>query len=112
MNVTSYGNVTADSVTQMQAALAKQPLAVSIEADTRVFQSYSSGVLNNTACGTNLDHAVLTVGWGTDASAGDYWLVKNSWGTTWGEKGYIRLAIVNGAGICGVQMEPETVATN
>jgi cathepsin L len=112
VNVTSYGNVTADSVTQMQAAIATQPLAVSIEADQRVFQSYSSGVLNSTACGTNLDHAVLAVGWGTDATAGNYWLVKNSWGTSWGEKGYIRLAIVAGQGICGVQMEPETVATN
>jgi cathepsin L len=97
----------------MQAALATQPLAVSIEADKMVFQTYTSGVLNSTKCGTNLDHAVLAVGWGHDTTSGlDYWLVKNSWNTTWGDKGYIKLAIVDGAGICGVQMEPLTVKTN
>ena len=97
----------------MKAALATQPLAVSIEADKMVFQTYKSGVLNSTTCGTNLDHAVLTVGWGNDATSGlDYWLVKNSWNTTWGDKGYIKLAIVDGNGICGVQMEPLTVKTN
>jgi C1A family cysteine protease len=113
VEVSKYGNVTADSVTSMKNALAAQPLAVSIEADKYVFQAYSGGVLDSTQCGTNLDHAVLAVGYGTDSTTGkQYWLVKNSWGTTWGDKGYIKLAIVDGQGICGVQMEPETVATN
>jgi len=89
----------------MKSALSGRPLAVSIEADKSCFQLYSSGVLNNTRCGTSLDHAVLTVGWGT-SSGQDYWLVKNSWGTGWGDKGYIKLAMVSGKGICGVQMEP------
>jgi C1A family cysteine protease len=75
----------------MKAALAKQPLSVSIEADKSVFQYYTGGVLNSTKCGTRLDHAVLTVGWGTE-SGQDYWLVKNSWGTSWGESGYIRVS--------------------
>ena len=113
VNVSNYGFVTASNVSQMKAALATQPLAVSIEADKYVFQAYHSGVLDSTSCGTNLDHAVLTVGWGTDADSGlDYWLVKNSWNTTWGDEGYIKLAIVDGNGICGVQMEPETVGSN
>jgi len=95
----------------MKAALATQPLAVSIEADKYAFQAYHNGVLDSTKCGTSLDHAVLTVGWGNDADSGmDYWLVKNSWNTTWGDQGYIKLAIVDGKGICGVQMEPLTVA--
>jgi cathepsin L len=111
--VSSYGNVTADNISQMKAALAVQPLAVSIEADKYAFQAYQSGVLDSTKCGTSLDHAVLTVGWGTDTASGlDYWLVKNSWNTTWGDQGYIKLAIVDGKGICGVQMEPETVQSN
>ena len=93
------------------AALATLPLTVSIEADKYVFQAYQSGVLDSTSCGTSLDHAVLTVGWGTE-SGQDYWLVKNSWNTTWGDQGYIKLAIVDGNGICGVQMEPETVNSN
>ena len=95
----------------MKAALAVQPLAVSIEADKYVFQTYKSGVLTSDKCGTNLDHAVLAVGYGTEGGE-DYWLVKNSWNTTWGDQGYIKLAIVDGNGICGVQMEPETVNSN
>ena len=96
----------------MKAALATQPLAVGIEADKMVFQTYKSGVLDSSRCGTNLDHAVLVVGFGNDADTGlDYWLVKNSWNTDWGDQGYIKLAIVEGEGICGVQMEPLTVKT-
>jgi C1A family cysteine protease len=95
----------------MKAALDTQPLAVSIEADKMVFQTYSSGVLNSTKCGTNLDHAVLAVGYGTE-NGQNYWLVKNSWNTTWGDQGYIKLAVVDGKGICGVQMEPLTVGSN
>jgi len=101
--VSSYTHVTENNVDQMKAALATQPLAVSIEADKSVFQGYQSGVLDSTKCGHRLDHAVLAVGWGTDEASGlDYWLVKNSWATTWGDQGYIKLAIVDGAGICGV----------
>ena len=97
----------------MKAALAQQPLAVLVEADTRVFQSYTSGVLDSTACGTSLDHAVLAVGYGTDSDSGlDYWLVKNSWATTWGDNGFIKLARVDGDGICGVQMGPSFPTSN
>jgi len=113
VTVSDYLAVTPKSPTQMKAALAQQPLAVSIEADKRVFQTYTSGVLDSTSCGTNLDHAVLAVGYGTDEASGlDYWLVKNSWNTTWGDEGYIKLAIVDGKGICGVQSEPLAPTTN
>lgn len=113
VNVSTEGFVTASNVDQMKAALQQQPLAVSIEADKYVFQSYTSGVLDSTACGTSLDHAVLTVGWGNDSASGlDYWLVKNSWNTTWGDQGYIKIAIVDGDGICGIQIEPETMDSN
>lgn len=70
-----------------------------------VFQSYTSGVLDSTACGTSLDHAVLAAGYGVENGL-NYWLVKNSWGTSWGDNGYIKLAAVDGEGICGVQMAP------
>ena len=95
----------------MQAALALKPLSVSIEADKAVFQSYKSGIFNATTCGTSLDHATNVVGWGT-ASGVDYWIMRNSWGTTWGESGYMRLQIVAGNGICGIQMEPLYPTTN
>jgi len=111
VTVTSYADVTPNSVSDMMAALAQQPLAIAIEADKLVFQTYSTGVLSSDKCGTNLDHAVLAVGYGTEAGQ-DYWLVKNSWNTTWGDQGYIKIARVDGEGICGVQMDPQTVSTN
>ena len=89
----------------LKAAVANGPTAVSIEADTFYFQSYRSGVLDSTACGTQLDHAVLAAGYGTE-NGQEYWLVKNSWGAGWGENGYVKIAIVDGDGICGVQMAP------
>ena len=81
--VSSYSNVTPSSPTQMQAALATQPLAVAVEASSNVFRTYESGVLSSSSCGTNLDHAVLVVGNGTE-NGQDYWLVKNSWSSHWG----------------------------
>jgi len=101
----SYTYVSQNDAAAMKTALAQQPLAVSIEADSSVFQTYSSGILNSTTCGTNLDHAVLAVGYGSE-NGQEFWLVKNSWGWWWGEKGYVRIAIVDGEGICGVQMYP------
>ena len=92
----------------LKAAVAQQPVSIAIEADTRYFQSYSSGVLTSTSCGTNLDHGVLIVGYGTE-NVIDYWLVKNSWGTSWGDKGYVKIArsdSTNDAGICGIAMDP------
>lgn len=57
-------------------------------------------------CGTTLNHGVAVVGYGTDAGT-DYWIVKNSWGEQWGEKGYIRMkrGIVDRQGLCGIAMQ-------
>jgi len=70
------------------AALDLQPISIGIDAD--YWGSYKSGVFCGT-CGTSRDHAMLVVGYGTDPSGGPYWIVKNSWGASWGENGYIRL---------------------
>lgn len=107
---TTYHKVTKNSADQLKAAIAQGPVSVGIEADTFVFQFYSGGILNSKQCGTNLDHGVLAVGYGTD-SGKPYYLVKNSWGSGWGDNGYIKIAIVDGEGICGIQMDavwPET----
>merc|ERR1719454_2063172 len=102
--VSDYSNVPSNSVSQLKAAIAQQPVSVTIEADTLPFQLYSSGILDSTACGTNLDHAVAAVGYGSDAGQ-EYYIVRNSWGASWGEEGYVRIAAVDGDGICGIQME-------
>merc|ERR1711971_1019654 len=105
VEVSASASVQQNDKDQMKAALAKQPLAVLIEADKRVFQTYKTGVLTSSACGTSLDHAVLAVGYGTE-NGQDYWLVKNSWNTTWGDNGYVKLGMDDSAGVCGVQMGP------
>ena len=108
INVPSFTKITPNSVAAFKAGLAITPLSVSIEADTRSFQSYTSGVYNDAAaCGTTLDHAVMAVGYGTDAVGGDYYVIRNSWSADWGENGYIRFAVTgDDAGMCGVQMGP------
>jgi C1A family cysteine protease len=82
-----YSSVTKDDDTALATAVAAGCVSVSIEADQTAFQYYSSGVLTGN-CGCNTDHAVLVVGYGTE-SGQEYWKVKNSWGVTWGEKGYV-----------------------
>ena len=108
VKVTPLGDaqVATNNAVALKTALADGPVSVAIEADTFVFQFYSGGILNSKACGTNLDHGVVAVGYGADASGKQYYIVRNSWGPSWGLGGYINIAIVDGAGICGIQMEP------
>jgi len=102
VTVSSYADVTPNEPNQLKAALATGPVSVAIEADKPAFQQYTGGVLTGTACGDQLDHGVLAVGWGTDATAGDYFIVKNSWGPSWGDNGYIKIGAAPGTGVCGI----------
>ena len=103
-NSTGYKAITANSSSALMASIQTGPTSVAIEADKMAFQYYTSGILNSTACGTNLDHGVLAVGYGSE-NGQNYYLVKNSWNTTWGDQGYIKIANNgDGAGICGIQM--------
>jgi len=102
--ISNYKTVTANSDADLENAVAIVTVSVAIEADKSSFQFYSGGVYNDAGCGTSLDHEVLTVGYSTSGTT-KYWIVKNSWGTSWGAAGYINIARVSGKGICGINME-------
>jgi len=106
VGATGYKNVAQNSQSQLRAAANIGPVSVAIEADKSVFQTYKSGVLSSNGCGTKLDHGVLVVGYGRQGLH-DYYIVKNSWGPTWGDSGYIKIAgSRSGPGTCGIQMGP------
>merc|ERR1712194_337196 len=97
--ITDYSVISQDE-DQIAAALAQYgPLSIGIDADP--FQTYKSGVLD-VSCGSQLDHGVAIVGYGVD-NGKKYWKVRNSWGSSWGEGGYIR--IVRGKGECGLNTD-------
>merc|ERR1711988_782708 len=103
VTITGFSDVTSGDESALAQAVAKGPVSVAIEADKSVFQSYKSGILNSPACGKKLDHGVLVVGYGTEGGQ-DYWKVKNSWGATWGEEGYLRMS--RGNDMCGIATQP------
>jgi C1A family cysteine protease len=109
-NIKSYHNITCglsdycDKIikmneTNMLEHVNKGVVSIAIEADQDIFQSYTSGVIDSSSCGTSLDHGVAIIGYGTESGT-PYWLVRNSWGTSWGLDGYVKIA--RGKNICGI----------
>jgi len=99
----THVNVRSRSDSQLVAALSRGPVSVLIDASDATFQHYRGGVFRQ-SCGTRLDHAVLAVGYDSQS-----YKVKNSWGTWWGESGYIRFQRQqgdNGYGQCGILLQP------
>lgn len=106
---TSYISITPTSCKDLKKAVATiGPISVSMDASHDSFQSYDSGIYSPEMCSTiSLDHAVLVVGYGSDTSGTDYWLVKNSWGSDWGIDGYFKIAADdNTCGICTDALYP------
>uniref|UniRef100_A0ACD5TRL0 Uncharacterized protein n=1 Tax=Avena sativa TaxID=4498 RepID=A0ACD5TRL0_AVESA len=93
------------SETSLRTGVARQPIGVAIEIGS-TFRFYKSGIYSG-PCGTNLDHAVTAIGYGADPSTeAKYWIVKNSWGQTWGENGFARMERgIGSPGICGITLE-------
>ena len=104
VSVEDVYHIASYSQSQLMAAIALSPVSVTIDAEEVVFHNYTGGVISGTACGTKLDHAVTAVGYGNDAATGlDYYLVRNSWGSGWGDNGYVKMAREgDGYGVCGI----------
>jgi KDEL-tailed cysteine endopeptidase len=105
--VSGFREVPTNSDKETKRALNLGPVAVAVQADKAPFMFYSSGVVDDVSCGTNLNHGILAVGYGTDEKGQGYYIVKNSWGSGWGEQGYIRIASdtnVKG-GVCGILLD-------
>lgn len=105
--ITGHEDVPANSESALLKAVSGQPVSVAIDASGLDFQFYSSGVFTGD-CGTELDHGVTAVGYGTSDDGTKYWLVKNSWGTSWGQEGYIMMQrdVEAKEGLCGRQKRP------
>lgn len=106
--VTGFHDVTPNDPVALQAAVATGPVSIALDAAGPAFQLYFKGIILG-LCGTSLDHGVLVVGYGSSKTLGittDYWIVKNSWGASWGESGYVRIRREmkkSGPGVCGLQ---------
>jgi len=112
VKVSSFKNVLPNNENVLRKAVFQQPVSVALEADQTGWHFYSSGVMDGN-CGTNLDHGVLIVGYGT-LDGKDYWKVKNSWGENWGDEGYILLVrnVEESQGQCGIAMQPSYPVVN
>lgn len=99
MAYTTYASTKKKSA-KIMAALDTSVVAVAVNAGCNAFYQYSSGTFNGRGCGTSLDHGVALVGYGDG-----YYILRNSWGTSWGLDGYMKIAsTTKGKGTSGVQM--------
>ena len=95
--------VEAESAEALKKAISFGPVACAVDATTKYFFNYSRGIINTDKCGTAIDHAVTCVGYGVEDDQ-DYVIVKNTWGTSWGENGFVRIGLTDkkDKGYCGI----------
>lgn len=101
-------DVTKGNELHLKEAVFHTPISVAINANSKTFQFYSSGIITPEDCNNELDHGVLLIGYGEEEGK-KYWLLKNSWGTGWGENGYFRLERTDNEdtnGTCGIALQP------
>ncbi|XP_047070688.1 senescence-specific cysteine protease SAG39-like [Lolium rigidum] len=106
-SIKGHEDVPANDEASLQKAVAAQPVSVALDGGDDLFRFYKGGVLSGD-CGTDLDHGVTVVGYGVADDGKKFWVIKNSWGTSWGEDGYIRMErdIADKQGLCGLAMQP------
>ncbi|TNV77618.1 hypothetical protein FGO68_gene9192 [Halteria grandinella] len=100
-----YEPIASNNNTLLKRAVAMGPVAIGISASSRQFRFYGSGILSSPKCGQVLDHAVLLIGYGQKKNGIQFWIIKNSWGKRWGEKGFARILMSNeqdNSGTCGI----------
>ncbi|CAH8350103.1 unnamed protein product [Eruca vesicaria subsp. sativa] len=107
VTIDGYSWVAQNNERALQIAVAQQPVTVSIDSNSPVFTSYSGGIITN-GCGTKLSHSMAAIGYGTEANGRKFWILKNSYGSDWGEGGYVRIerGISDTRGRCGIAMQP------
>jgi KDEL-tailed cysteine endopeptidase len=93
----------------MKAALNKGPVGIAVDSSKSFFKNYDTGIIRSGSCGTDIGHAVLAVGYGVEEETGDeYIMIKNSWGSSWGNKGIGKILLsqkYSRNGICGTLTE-------
>ncbi|KAG9446422.1 hypothetical protein H6P81_012550 [Aristolochia fimbriata] len=103
--IDGYEDVPKNNEEALINAVSHQPVSVAIDAGSMDFMFYQEGLFTG-SCGTFLNHGVTVVGYGETKEQNQYWIVKNSWGTDWGEEGYIRMKrrseLDPKEGLCGI----------
>ena len=108
VTISGCADTTPNNQITLKEAVSMGPVSIAIQADSKIFQSYTSGIITGTSCGQTLDHGVVITGYGTENNI-MYWKVRNSWSASWGESGYVRIERsekTNDAGTCGIAMQP------
>jgi len=105
VTVTDVFRVVPRSEQKLLFAITQKPVVVGVDSSSMYFREYGGGVISHSDCGASPNHALLAIGFGTDDETGlDYYLLQNSWGTEWGENGYVRIKRggEDDDGTCGV----------
>jgi len=107
VSTSTTGDISGNVNSMKDAVYNNGAIVVLLNADK--MQVYSSGIMDASNCPARTAHAVVVVGWGVSGST-EYWIVRNSWGSYWGENGYCR--IVTGKNACGIEQWPEYIIVN
>ena len=105
VRISAFVDVPPMNPEQLARAVQKGPVAVALQSDSIVFMQYAGGIITDLSCGHDVNHSAIVVGYGAEKGL-EYFLIKNSWGNTWGDSGYVKIGVQAGEGVCGIQVAP------